>query len=120
MENLTGQATDLKNQAQSTATAAVGNAQATATAAVGNAQAAASNAVGAATSAVSDLQSKIPQLPKIPNIPNLVFLNSKQKNYQFLKNLKIVNSKINWQTHRPKQNNWLQKDRHWLQKGKRL
>jgi F0F1-type ATP synthase membrane subunit b/b' len=71
MENLTGQATDLKNQAQSTATAAVGNAQATATAAVGNAQAAASNAVGAATSAVSDLQSKIPQLPKIPNIPKL-------------------------------------------------
>jgi len=71
MENLTGQATDLKNQAQATATAAVGNAQATATAAVGNAQAAASNAVGAATSAVSDLKSKIPQLPKIPNIPKL-------------------------------------------------
>jgi hypothetical protein len=78
MENLSGQASNLKNQAssaaanaQATATAAVGNAQATATAAVGNAQAAASNAVGAATSAVSDLQSKIPQLPKIPNIPKL-------------------------------------------------
>jgi hypothetical protein len=71
MENLTGQATDLKNQAQATAAAAVGNAQATATAAVGNAQAAASNAVGTATSAVSDLKSKIPQLPKIPNIPKL-------------------------------------------------
>ena len=70
MENLSGQASNLQNQAQATATNAVGNAQATATNAVGNATSAATNAVG-------DLQSKIPkppavpQLPKLPNVPQL-------------------------------------------------
>jgi hypothetical protein len=53
MDNLTGQASNLQNQAQSAATNAVGNAQ------------------SAATNSVGDLQSKLPKPPEVPQLPKL-------------------------------------------------